>query len=136
MSKRRATVFSLDLERQRSGRAPAAPRPSGIPNRNSPAGNSANQKRAQTVSLPDRSALHSAMQNPDARAYARTLDISDPLRAMRAKFLIPRHGEHDQLYFCGNSLGLQPAGARAHVEEVLQKWAEQAVEGHFTGQAQ
>ena len=29
----------------------------------------------------------------------------------------------DQAYFCGNSLGLQPRGARAHVEEVLDKWA-------------
>ena len=76
------------------------------------------------------------MQNQDARSHAQSLDDADPLRALRAKFLIPKHGDRDQLYFCGNSLGLQPAGARAHVEEVLQKWAQQAVEGHFTGQAQ
>ncbi len=76
------------------------------------------------------------MQNQDARAHAQTLDANDPLHALRAKFLIPKHGERDQLYFCGNSLGLQPVGVRAHVEEVLQKWAQQAVEGHFTGQAQ
>ncbi|MFT3792426.1 MAG: kynureninase [Rudaea sp.] len=76
------------------------------------------------------------MQNSDARRHAETLDAADPLRALRAKFLIPRHDGHDQLYFCGNSLGLQPVGARAHVEEVLDKWAQEAVEGHFTGQAQ
>ncbi|MBR0347077.1 MAG: kynureninase [Rudaea sp.] len=76
------------------------------------------------------------MQNQDARHHALALDSADPLRALRANFLSPRHGDRDQLYFCGNSLGLQPAGARAHVEEVLDKWAQQAVEGHFTGQAQ
>ncbi len=68
--------------------------------------------------------------------YARSLDAADPLRAYRDEFLIPRHGGAEQAYFCGNSLGLQPKRARAHVEEVLHKWATEAVEGHFTGQAQ
>jgi len=69
-------------------------------------------------------------------AHARALDAHDPLCGLRDEFLIPKHAGHDQAYFCGNSLGLQPRGARAHVEEVLQKWAMEAVEGHFTGQAQ
>jgi len=98
--------------------------------------NSLKQKHAQTLSLPDRSPHIFAMQNPNARRHAETLDATDPLRDLRAKFLTPQHSGRDQLYFCGNSLGLQPVGARAHVEEVLQKWADQAVEGHFTGQAQ
>ncbi|MCY7354769.1 MAG: kynureninase [Lysobacter sp.] len=68
--------------------------------------------------------------------YVRKQDAADPLRAFRNEFLIPRHGDREQAYFCGNSLGLQPKGARAHVEEVLDKWAMEAVEGHFTGQAQ
>ncbi|HEY5781630.1 MAG TPA: kynureninase [Lysobacter sp.] len=68
--------------------------------------------------------------------HARALDAADPLRQMRAQFLIPKHDGADQAYFVGNSLGLQPRGARAHVEEVLDKWAAEAVEGHFTGQAQ
>ncbi|MDR7134495.1 kynureninase [Lysobacter niastensis] len=68
--------------------------------------------------------------------HARALDAADPLREMRAQFLIPKHDGADQAYFVGNSLGLQPRGARAHVEEVLDKWAAEAVEGHFTGQAQ
>jgi kynureninase len=68
--------------------------------------------------------------------HARALDAADPLREMRAQFLIPKHDGTDQAYFVGNSLGLQPRGARAHVEEVLDKWAAEAVEGHFTGQAQ
>ncbi|HSR65187.1 MAG TPA: kynureninase [Xanthomonadaceae bacterium] len=63
--------------------------------------------------------------------YARTQDATDPLRALRDEFLIPRHDGREQSYFCGNSLGLQPKGARAMVGEVLDKWATQAVEGHF-----
>ncbi|UNK51070.1 kynureninase [Lysobacter sp. S4-A87] len=55
---------------------------------------------------------------------------------MREQFLIPQHDGADQAYFVGNSLGLQPRGARRHVEEVLDKWAAEAVEGHFTGDAQ
>lgn len=69
-------------------------------------------------------------------SYALAQDAADPLRDMRSQFLIPRHDGADQAYFVGNSLGLQPRGARAHVEEVLDKWAAEAVEGHFTGQAQ
>src|SRR5690606_4802565 len=38
--------------------------------------------------------------------------------------------------FVGNSLGLQPRGARKYVQEVLDKWAHEAVEGHFTEPAQ
>lgn len=68
--------------------------------------------------------------------YARARDNACPLRSFRDEFLIPQHNGQTQAYFCGNSLGLQPRGARAHVEEVLDKWATEAVEGHFTGQAQ
>ena len=69
-------------------------------------------------------------------AHAAALDADDPLCGYRDQFLLPRHGDREQAYFCGNSLGLQPRGARAHVEQVLDKWATEAVEGHFTGQAQ
>lgn len=73
---------------------------------------------------------------PFTPGHADLLDAADPLRSLRAQFHIPRHGDGEQAYFCGNSLGLQPKTARAHVEEVLDKWASEAVEGHFTGQAQ
>ena len=68
--------------------------------------------------------------------HARALDAADPLRGFRDEFHLPMHDGQPQAYFVGNSLGLQPKGARAHVEEVLAKWASEAVEGHFTGQAQ
>ncbi|MCI4567092.1 kynureninase [Lysobacter sp. CFH 32150] len=68
-------------------------------------------------------------------AYAQAQDATDPLRELRNEFHIPLHDGHgmpeEQAYFCGNSLGLQPKGARAMVEEVLDKWARDAVEGHF-----
>ena len=68
--------------------------------------------------------------------HARQRDDADPLRGFREAFFLPRHGDAEQAYFCGNSLGLQPRGVRAHVQQVLDKWASEAVEGHFTGQAQ
>lgn len=76
------------------------------------------------------------MTQPHSPAHAAALDAADPLPTLRGEFLIPRHADQEQAYFVGNSLGLQPRGARAHVEEVLDKWAMEAVEGHFTGQAQ
>lgn len=69
-------------------------------------------------------------------AHAAALDAADPLRGFRDEFHLPLHDGAPQAYFVGNSLGLQPKGARAHVEQVLEKWATEAVEGHFTGDAQ
>ena len=71
-----------------------------------------------------------------SRTHAIALDAADPLRPLRNEFLVPKHKNNDQIYFCGNSLGLQPRNARAHVQRVLDKWAHEAVEGHFTGDAQ
>ena len=71
-----------------------------------------------------------------SRAHAAALDAADPLRHLRDEFLFPQHDGRDQAYFVGNSLGLQPRGARAMVEQVLDQWASMAVEGHFTGPEQ
>ena len=69
-------------------------------------------------------------------AHAAACDAADPLREFRNEFHLPQHNGAPQAYFVGNSLGLQPKGVRAHLEEVLDKWAHDAVEGHFTGNAQ
>ncbi|WP_433851822.1 kynureninase [Stenotrophomonas nitritireducens] len=66
-------------------------------------------------------------------AHAAALDAADPLRHLRGQFLFPQHQGADQAYFVGNSLGLQPRGAQAMVQEVMELWARIAVEGHFTG---
>ncbi|WP_295961715.1 kynureninase [uncultured Xanthomonas sp.] len=71
-----------------------------------------------------------------SRQHAIALDAADPLRALRQEFLFPQHQGADQAYFVGNSLGLQPRGARAAVQEVLDKWSSLAVEGHFNGDTQ
>ncbi len=71
-----------------------------------------------------------------SRNHAIALDAADPLRTLRTDFLIPKYKNNDQIYFCGNSLGLQPRSARSHVLQVLDKWAHEAVEGHFKGDAQ
>ncbi|RNF83381.1 kynureninase [Montanilutibacter psychrotolerans] len=68
--------------------------------------------------------------------HALALDAADPLPTLRDRFLIPQHGGREMAYFVGNSLGLQPRGARAHIEVVLGKWEHEAVEGHFSGDAQ
>ncbi|MEO5811962.1 MAG: kynureninase [Rhodanobacter sp.] len=73
---------------------------------------------------------------PDYQAtsdWARAQDGVDPLRAFRDEFLIPPHAGRDSVYFCGNSLGLQPRAVRAAVDAEMDYWGELGVEGHFKG---
>lgn len=65
--------------------------------------------------------------------HAQGLDAADSLRAYRGEFLIPKHEGREQLYFCGNSLGLQPKATRQALTDELDNWAEHGVEGHFQG---
>ncbi len=65
------------------------------------------------------------------RAFAEELDACDPLAAYRERFHIPKQADgRDHLYFCGNSLGLQPKSVRAFVEQELSDWEKLGVEGH------
>ena len=64
---------------------------------------------------------------------ARARDRADPLAAFRAEFVMPRHGDREQVYFCGNSLGLQPLATRDALNAELDYWGSLAVEGHFRG---
>ena len=66
--------------------------------------------------------------------FAQQLDAEDPLRTYRDQFIFPKHNGKEVIYFAGNSLGLQPKNARTYVNEVMDSWAERAVEGHFHGQ--
>lgn len=61
-------------------------------------------------------------------------DAADPLHALRAEFAIPRHSDDEQVFLCGNSLGLMPHAARAAVQAELDAWARFAVCGHFQGE--
>ncbi len=62
---------------------------------------------------------------------ARQLDEQDPLASMGEEFLVPIGKSGPKIYFCGNSLGLQPRGARGALVQELQDWAELGVDGHF-----
>ncbi len=66
--------------------------------------------------------------------YALKLDEEDPLKAYREQFLFPQHDGKNCLYFCGNSLGLQPKTTRNYLLKELDHWAEYGVEGHFEGE--
>lgn len=69
---------------------------------------------------------------PDA-AFAAEMDAQDPLAKFRAQFHIPQHEGRDCIYFCGNSLGLQPKAVEAAMAQELADWKNLGVEGHFHG---
>jgi kynureninase len=63
--------------------------------------------------------------------FAQSLDQQDELRQYRNEFIFPQHNGKNVIYFTGNSLGLQPKSAKKYVDEVMNDWANLAVEGHF-----
>lgn len=63
--------------------------------------------------------------------FAQQLDSQDELKQYRNEFIFPQHNGKDVIYFTGNSLGLQPKKAKEYVDEVMNDWANLAVEGHF-----
>ncbi|NVJ59536.1 MAG: kynureninase [Gammaproteobacteria bacterium] len=67
--------------------------------------------------------------------FAQRLDASDPIRNMRDEFHIPKHNneEKDEIYFCGNSLGLQPKLTQEYLHYELSQWQKLGVKGHFSG---
>ena len=64
-------------------------------------------------------------------AFAQQLDAQDQLRQYQNEFSFPHVNGKKAIYFTGNSLGLQPKRARTYVDEVMNDWANLAVEGHF-----
>lgn len=69
----------------------------------------------------------------NTREYARQQDERDPLKSYRDKFYMPHAEKERCAYFCGNSLGLQPKGARDAVAEEFEQWATLGVDAHFEG---
>ena len=64
--------------------------------------------------------------------FAKSLDDSDELAQYRSKFYIPKDEKgNDLIYFCGNSLGLQPKSTKSYIEQELKDWADLGVEGHL-----
>ncbi|KAI1247888.1 Kynureninase 2 [Eutypa lata] len=91
------------------------------------------------------------MSNSDLQSQAQTLDSQDSLQAIREEFRIPTKADikrktltrpkDDSLssgdetspctYLCGNSLGLQPKRTTARIQQYLETWGTQGVQGHF-----
>lgn len=66
--------------------------------------------------------------------YARQLDQNDPLNRMREQFHIPKQDNgDDEIYLCGNSLGLQPKRTQEYLNYELSQWQKLGVKGHFSG---
>ncbi len=64
-------------------------------------------------------------------AFATNTDLQDELKHFRKKFRIPQREGKDQVYFLGNSLGLQPTTTASAINEVLDQWSYYGVEGFF-----
>jgi len=65
-------------------------------------------------------------------AFAKAQDATDPLKSYRTKFHIPKDAAGNEwIYFCGNSLGLQPKVTQEYIQQELNDWANLGVEGHF-----
>ncbi|MHB8679603.1 MAG: kynureninase [Rudaea sp.] len=77
--------------------------------------------------------MNSAFDLAAAEADALARDAADPLAGFRDEFLLPPHGDAEQVYLCGNSLGLQPRATRQALLDELDDWSQLAVEAHFRG---
>ncbi len=60
-------------------------------------------------------------------------DAADKIASFKSKFYFPKHEERDAIYFCGNSLGLQPKTVDAAIQIELASWREIAIGGYFGG---
>lgn len=64
---------------------------------------------------------------------AAALDARDALAAYKQQFLFPQHNGENSIYFCGNSLGLQPKSVRAAIDVELNSWQNLGVNGYMKG---
>ena len=74
------------------------------------------------------------MSFENSLAYARSLDAQDLLKDFRNQFHCPLHNGERAIYFCGNSLGLQPKATEIAIQYELNYWKKYGVEGWFSGE--
>lgn len=67
--------------------------------------------------------------------FAQKMDREDDLHVFRNQYHLPlqKNGQ-PFIYFCGNSLGLQPKSTEAALQQELLDWKNLGVEGHFHAQ--
>lgn len=71
------------------------------------------------------------MNFQNTREFAQSLDAQDQLKKYQSEFEFPKVNGKKTIYFTGNSLGLMPKRAKKYVDDVMNDWANLAVEGHF-----
>lgn len=62
-------------------------------------------------------------------AYANQQDENDPLASYRQQFHFPQVNASNAIYFCGNSLGLQPMAVEAAMQQELNDWKNMGIQG-------
>lgn len=72
--------------------------------------------------------------NHTALHKARQLDAEDALKAFRDRFLLPEKNGRQQVYFLGNSLGMQPRKTAEEIRSLLEAWSANGVESFFMGE--
>lgn len=65
--------------------------------------------------------------------FAIQADASDELAGFKQQFHFPQKNGRDTIYFCGNSLGLQPKNVAGALQTELETWQELAIGGYFGG---
>jgi kynureninase len=71
------------------------------------------------------------MQLQNTLAFAQQMDANDPLKEFRKQFIIPAKDGKEQVYFLGNSLGLQPKRTNEYIQRIMNDWATLGVESFF-----
>lgn len=66
-------------------------------------------------------------------SLAKEMDAADPLRQWKNEFYFPQKNGNNVIYFCGNSLGLQPKRVNQALQNELQTWQQEAIGGYFGG---
>jgi kynureninase len=101
------------------------------------------------ASMPSFSNAYTSIQNAElcSEQFAKNEDSKDELSRLRNEFRIPTKADlknkkfgfqqqdstdESSIYFCGNSLGLQPRKTKEYVTRYLDTWASKGVFGHFT----
>lgn len=87
----------------------------------------------QPVALPLPKQFVGHMQYEATASFAALMDEKDPLQAFKSQFHFPQFQGRDVIYFCGNSLGLQPKTVQQAIQTELDTWQQLAVGGYFGG---
>src|ERR1700733_10778192 len=65
--------------------------------------------------------------------FAHEMDRQDALHSFRNQFYFPTFQNREAIYFCGNSLGLQPKNAVPAIAAEMEDWQRLAVGGYTHG---